>query len=592
MEKKDYSNIAIIFGKEENTNFNRYSFPILGRPVCIYPMLAALHTEKINAIYLSSDSQSLLNIGRNIEGVRLLEREVSQPTLTEEVQIAVNLVIEDFGVRPATITILLANSPCVNSEYINDAITFLENNVKYDSVVTAMKRVEFNSQRLFSLNKSNQLIRKNIKGDTLEDAYFLDKRIMVIKTDAILNYSSKSNYFEGLLGENIHPMIQQEGIWDIDYVWQVPIVERWLRQNGFSETESPYHRLEHSGIEPDNKIDENHNNFSNKDRIFHNILITTLPFAEKDSTPIRLLDRLQDVKYIINPVGRKLKESELIDLVKDFECIIAGTEPITRKVMESGLKLKMISRVGIGLDNVDLKAAKELGISVTYTPDAPSPAVAELTIAHMINLLRRIPFVDRKIRSSIWQRIHGERLANMKIGIIGTGRIGSRVLQHLQGFNPRKIFVNDIKPNYSMYEMYHAEHVDKETIFKEADIISLHIPLNRKTRNLITLKEIGLMKKGVYLINTSRGGIINESDLFDALSSKRIAGAAMDVFETEPYNGNLIELDNCYISCHMGSLTSDCRAAMEIAATEEVCRYIRGESLKQLVPEEEYEMAV
>ena len=149
----------------------------------------------------------------------------------------------------------------------------------------------------------------------------------------------------------------------------------------------------------------------------------------------------------------------------DYDIIIAGTEPLNKNVLKRAKRLKLISRVGIGLDSVDLVAAKKFNIKVSYTPDAPSPAVAELTIAHILNALRYIPLVDRKLRSGIWDRLQGVRLSNMIIGIIGVGRIGRRVLKHLQGFNPKEILVNDLKPDYDFYNLHFAKHVEKEVIY-------------------------------------------------------------------------------------------------------------------------------
>lgn len=588
MNGKNNQNIAIIFGKEDNNSFNRYTFSILGRPASLYPILAAVHSQRLDDIYLSSDSPDLLNLGSNINRVNVIKREKSQPTLTEEVRHALEFIIKTTGSTPNTVTLLLANSPCSTSGLIDEAINFLEEHTEYDSVVTTMKRAEFSPARIFSINNQNQLEPNKINYAS-DEVYFLDRRVIVVKADVILNSRISNNYFESLLGEKVHPIIQEDGIWDIDYFWQIPIVERWLRQNGFNDIETPYDKLKQKSI-PDYSYlkTSKYQKDNNKDRL--NILITTVPFGEKDPKPINLLNNASNIKYVINPIGRKLKEAELIELVKDYDILIAGTEPITRKVMESGKKLKLISRVGIGLDSVDLKAAKELGIKVSYTPDAPAPAVAELTLAHMINLLRRVPLVDRKLRSGIWQRIHGERLANLTIGIIGTGRVGSRVLRHLQGFSPKKILVNDLKPDFDLYKMYNAEFVEKEIIYSESDIISLHIPMNKNNYNLINRNRMELMKKHPFLINTSRGGIINEEDLYNALNTHQINGAAIDVFETEPYTGKLVEMDNCYLSCHMGSMTSDCRANMEIQATEEACRFAKGEELKLLVPEEEYEI--
>jgi D-3-phosphoglycerate dehydrogenase len=408
---------------------------------------------------------------------------------------------------------------------------------------------------------------------------------MVTRADTISLIRDHNDYFETFLGKTVYPIIQKEGIWDIDYVWQVPIVERWLKQNGFSETQTPY-----DDIMPSRPAGTPGKLPGENDRF--RILITTVPFGKIDPKPIDLLEEHKKAEYMINPIGRRLKEDELHELIPDFDIVIAGTEPITRRVMENGKKLKLISRVGIGLDSVDLQAARELGINVSYTPDGPSAAVSELTVAHMLNMLRHLPTIDRKLRSGIWQRISGERLANMTVGVIGTGRVGSRVLKNLQGFNPKQILVNDIKPSPDLYKINHAIHVEKEVIYTESDIITLHIPLTPDTRSLISLNEMMKMKKHVLLINTSRGGIINEKDLYTVLKNKTIGAASIDVFEEEPYSGNLVELENCFFSCHMGSMTNDCRSRMEIESTEEAIRFINGDDLAQPVPEEEYNLQI
>jgi len=573
-------NISLILGRQENKPFNRYSFPILGRTVASYVINAAVHSEKTQAVYLSTDSSHLAEIGKNFNQVRFVKRKGHDTKLTEEVKYGLEQIMEELGYMPDRVAILLANSPCITKELIDNAFTILEEHEKTDSVVSVMKRDEFSPERIFSLNNRNQLERQKC-AVPVTNAYFLDKRVIVTRSSVITSISEHNDYFESLLGHQIYPIIQKEGIWDIDYIWQVPVVERWLKQNGFSEMHTPYDELLKVSITPPETP-------RTKPADLYRVLITTVPFGKIDPKSIELLESVDNIEYVINPIGRKLKEDELREMISDFDIIIAGTEPVTRAVMENGKKLKLISRVGIGLDSVDLIAARELGIKVSYTPDGPSPAVAELTIGHMLNALRDLPTIDRKMRSGIWQRVSGERLANLVVGIIGTGRVGSRVLKHLQGFSPKRILVNDLLPNWDLYKIFNAEHVDKEIIYRQADIITLHVPLTNETRSLISLNEMVKMKKEVILINTSRGGIINEQDLFVALKNHTIGAAAIDVFEEEPYSGNLIELENCYFSCHMGSMTNDCRARMEIEATEEALRLIKGEKLLLSVPEEEY----
>lgn len=319
------------------------------------------------------------------------------------------------------------------------------------------------------------------------------------------------------------------------------------------------------------------------------VLITTVPFGDKNSQPLDQL-KAAGIDYLVNPIGRKLKEDELAEMISDFDVLIAGTEPITEKVMNRAPSLKLISRVGIGLDSVDLLAAERRSIQVSYTPDAPAPAVAELTIGLMLTLLRSVHVANAQMHRGEWHRHFGRRIAEVTIGIIGAGRIGGRVLRHLTAFGSPRILVNDLATDHTVVAGPRLEWVDKEVIYREADMISLHVPLTVQTKNMIRSEQIATMKSDALLINTSRGGIINEADLAEALRNGRIGGAAIDVFDHEPYGGALATLDRCLLTSHMGSMSVDCRTRMEIEATEEAVRFLTGQALSGLVPPEEYDV--
>ena len=318
-------------------------------------------------------------------------------------------------------------------------------------------------------------------------------------------------------------------------------------------------------------------------------LITTVPFGEQNKLPLELLN-ISGVDYLINPYNKRLTENELIELIPDIDVLIAGTEPITKKVIDKAPNLKFISRVGIGLDSVDLIAAKERGIKVSYTPEAPAPAVAEFTMGLILNLLRSTHISNSQIHKGEWNRIFGRRLADITIGIIGVGRIGSRVIRRTKPFGTPRILVNDIDPSYRSSLDFKLEWVSKEKIYKEADIICLHLPLTRFTKNMIRKEQLLSMKKDASIINVSRGGIINEQDLYEVMKSGHLSGAALDVFETEPYSGKLSEIERCILTPHIASMSMDCRSRMEIEASEEVVRFFKGEPLQNEVPQAEYEI--
>jgi len=317
------------------------------------------------------------------------------------------------------------------------------------------------------------------------------------------------------------------------------------------------------------------------------VLITTVPFAEHNRLPLDLLESI-GVDYTINPLGRRLREDELSEMASDTEILIAGTEPITARVMDAAPQLKLISRVGIGLDSVDLLAARDRGIAVSYTPEAPAPAVAELAIGLMLTLLRHIHVANLSMHRGEWHRYMGRRIPEVTIGIIGTGRIGSRVLRRLVPFGSPRILVNDLEPKPNLVPELRLEWVGKDTIYREADVISLHLPMTEQTRNMIRREHLLQMKSDALLINTSRGGIVNEADLFNVMTDGHLGGAAIDVFTDEPYAGPLGQIERCMLTSHMGSMSVDCRTRMEIEATEEAVRFLRGLPMECNVPEDEY----
>lgn len=295
------------------------------------------------------------------------------------------------------------------------------------------------------------------------------------------------------------------------------------------------------------------------------------------------------VTYRMNPHARRLTEDELIELLGESEVLIAGTDPITERVIRASPNLKLIARVGIGLDSIDLAAARKRDIAVTYGPDGPAPAVAELTIGLMIDLLRRVSEVDRGMRVRKWNRAMGQRLAIQTVGVIGVGRIGKRVIRILRGGFPGvRILANDLAPDLEFGDEHEVEWLRKSQILRETNVLTLHVPLTFETREMISEGQLRAMKPSAVLINTARGGLVDESALALALASGTIAGAAVDVFENEPYAGELAGLDNCVLTCHMGSMTADCRLRMEIDATDEALRHYRGDPPLQPIPASEY----
>ena len=313
------------------------------------------------------------------------------------------------------------------------------------------------------------------------------------------------------------------------------------------------------------------------------VLIAAVPFGEADPGCLDLL-RGAGVDCVRNPHGRRLTETELIALVPGVDAVIAGTEPITRAVIGAARGLRLISRVGVGLDSVDLAAARDRGVAVAYTPEAPADAVAELTLGLTLSLLRGVHRADAAIRRGEWTRLPGRRLGAVTVGVIGVGRIGRRVVRLLSAFGAR-VLANDLAP-VPLREP--VEWVDKAALFRAADVVTLHVPLTPSTRGLVGAAQLAAMPPGALLVNTCRGGVVDEAALARALRAGRPAGAAVDVFVDEPYRGELVGLDNCLITAHMGSMAVDCRRRMERGAARNVVAFLRGEPLDEPVPASEY----
>ena len=301
------------------------------------------------------------------------------------------------------------------------------------------------------------------------------------------------------------------------------------------------------------------------------ILITTSSFGKQDSGLLQILSENR-FSYKLNPHARKLTESEVSELIEQHQPVgmVAGVEPLTRQVLEKAKNLKVISRAGIGMDAVDLQAAKDLGIVVTNTPDAPTISVSELTLGMILSLLRSIHISDASIRCDEWARPMGNLLHGKTVGLIGCGRIGSYLARLLSSFGCIILGYDSFIDKSDKFSL-----VSLERILSDADIVSLHIPYNQENHHFINAERIQNMKKGALLINAARGGLIDENALYNALSSGHLGGAALDCFEDEPYTGKLKNLDNVLLTAHIGSYAQEGRVMMENQAVENLLRELK-----------------
>jgi D-3-phosphoglycerate dehydrogenase len=283
------------------------------------------------------------------------------------------------------------------------------------------------------------------------------------------------------------------------------------------------------------------------------ILVTPRSFT-KNPEPLRMLEA-QGYEIILNPHGRILTKFEMIELIRDVDGIIVGVDPLDHEVLEHATKLKCISKYGVGTDNIDLVKAEQMGIAVTITLGANKEAVADYTFALMLAVARKITEIDSECRLGNWTKITTIDVWDKTLGLVGLGNIGKGVARRAKGFQMRTI-AYDLYQDQAYADANQIEYVSLDTLLAESDFISIHLPLTDQTHHLIGEREISQMKETAIIVNTARGGLIDEEALYAALKEERIWGAGVDVFEEEPpSNKSLLELKNIIIGSHCAAST-------------------------------------
>jgi len=295
------------------------------------------------------------------------------------------------------------------------------------------------------------------------------------------------------------------------------------------------------------------------------VLISPSSFGECGDEPIKLLLN-NEFEIVKNPFGRKLSKDEVVQFGFDCIGIIAGLEQLSAEVIEQLPKLRCISRVGVGMDNVDIPYALKKGIQVINTPNGPTRSVAEFTLALTLSCLRKIPQVDSQLKRREWKKQTGNLILNKQIGIIGLGRIG-RVVANLFLSIGNKVVGYDIDPDRDWAKTNGVKLASFDEVLSTSDILTLHIPSTKNKIPIIGKSELMKMKKHSYLINVSRGDIVDELALLDSLNSKHLSGAAIDVFNNEPYDGPLCDSCDVILTPHIGSYAEEGKLQMEIDAT-------------------------
>lgn len=296
------------------------------------------------------------------------------------------------------------------------------------------------------------------------------------------------------------------------------------------------------------------------------ILIAPTTFCVFDSLPERRLIE-SGFELVKNVLGRKLTPAELSELGRDCVGVIAGTEQYSAAVLPNLPLLRTISRVGVGMDNIDFAATNERNIVVKRTETGPTSAVAELALGLILDGLRRISHQNRQMKAGQWEKTMGSLLEGKTLGIIGLGKIGRKLVSLTKPFGLTYL-ASDLHPDHAYAKENGVTFCALERLLSESDVVSIHLSPTPEATNLIDFAKLKLMKPHSVIVNTSRGEVVNEEALVRALKEDIIGCAALDVFETEPYAGPLLGLDNAIVVPHIGAYAKELRTRMELEAVD------------------------
>jgi len=267
---------------------------------------------------------------------------------------------------------------------------------------------------------------------------------------------------------------------------------------------------------------------------------------------------------------------QLSRVIRNYDVLIVRSRTkVTRQLIERAERLKVIGRAGVGLDNIDVEAAEKRGITVLNTPEAPADSTAELTIGLILALARKIPSADRSMKEGRWLkgRLKGWQLKGKTIGLIGLGNVGLRVARLAKAFGMKILFTKRTPPSPEVLKELEAEFVPLEDLLRRSDVVSIHVPLTEETRGMIGARELSLIKEGAVLINTSRGAVVDEEALLNALQSGRLRGAALDVYTVEPPRDlRLIRLPNVVCTPHIGAQTDEAQVEASRLIAEKIIK--------------------
>jgi D-3-phosphoglycerate dehydrogenase len=287
------------------------------------------------------------------------------------------------------------------------------------------------------------------------------------------------------------------------------------------------------------------------------VVVSSRSYGQLSDVGSKLLEDAGFEVWRIPPEERPLDEAKMVEIVarERPDVVVSGAEPITRSVLEASPNLSMVMKHGVGVDNIDIQAATARGILVANAPGTNTTAVADMTIAMILALLRGVYDAVQSTKSGGWERFVGHDLGALTVGVIGTGKIGQAVIHRLHGFES-DVLAYDIVQDLDLLSHSKVRYVEMGELLHNSDVITLHVPLVPETRAMIGRNELEMMKPTAYLVNLARGELVDEDVLFEFLEHKRIAGAAVDVYAVEPpKSSQLIGLDNVLSTPHIAAYT-------------------------------------
>ncbi len=296
------------------------------------------------------------------------------------------------------------------------------------------------------------------------------------------------------------------------------------------------------------------------------LVIASRSFSKHPVLRKEVLKRYPNAKF--NDEGLSLNGESLIEFLDGHEKAITALEKIDDSILKLLPNLKVIGKYGVGLDMIDLRAMKRHGVNLGWTGGVNKRSVSELVISYSIALLHRTIFANAEVRKGKWYQVKGRQLSDCTVGIIGCGHVGKDLVELLQPFNC-KILANDVLDFNDFYKKYEVTSVGLEELIRKSDIVTLHLPLDKSTQNILDSDKLSLLKNDAVLINLARGGLVDEVALKELLNNNKIAGAALDVFEVEPpVDPSFATMDNVLITPHIGGSTEEAILAMGMAAIE------------------------